>query len=226
MKYVLVTGGAQGLGREIVKELSKHSYNVIIGYLTNEESALELCKEMNSKYNVNNVVKKIDITCEEYVKNLFDEYNIDILINNASLCCDNYIEDKSFEEFMSVVKVNLGGTYLMCKYAKNVSVIINISSKDGIDTFNPISLDYSSSKAGIINLSCNLSLCYLDKKIYSVCPGWINTESVLEMNQDYLKNEMNRIGQKELLDKKYVAKNIVDLIDSDLKSGSVVVIDE
>ena len=226
MKYVLVTGGAQGLGREIVKILSRCGYNVIIGYLTNEELALELCQEMNSKYDVNNVVKEIDITCEEDVKNLFNEYQINILINNACLCIDNYINSKTFDEFMNVVRVNLGGTYLMCKYAKDASVIINISSRDGIDTFNPISLDYSSSKAGIINLSQNLSLHYKDKKIYCVCPGWINTKSVISMNPNYLKSEMERIGQKGLLDKEFVANKIVDLIDSNEKSGSVVVIDE
>ena len=226
MKYVLVTGGAQGLGKEIVKELSKRSYNVIIGYLTNENLALELCNDMNSKYDVNNVVKKIDVTCEEDVKKMFDEYNIDVLINNASLCLDNYIEDKSFDEFMKVVSVNLGGTYLMCKYAKDANIIINISSKDGIDTYNPISLDYSCSKAGIINFSQNLSLYYKNKKIYCVCPGWINTESVLKMNPNFLRDEMNRIGQKELLSKEYVVNEICDLINSNKKSGSVVVIDE
>jgi len=151
---------------------------------------------------------------------------VDILINNACKSNDNYIEDKTIEEFMNVVKVNLGGTYLMCKYAKDSKVIINISSKDGIDTFNPISLDYSSSKAGIINLSCNLSLYYKDKKIYTVCPGWINTESVKSMNPDYLKNEMDRIGQKKLLDAYFVAEEIYKLIDSNLDSGNVVVIDE
>ena len=226
MKYVLVTGGAQGLGREIVKILSRCGYNVIIGYLTNEELALELCQEMNGKYNVNNVVKEIDITCEEDVKNLFNEYQINILINNACLSNDNYINSKTFDEFMNVVRVNLGGTYLMCKYAKDASVIINISSRDGIDTFSPISLDYSSSKAAIVNLSQNLSLYYKDKKIYCVCPGWINTESVNSMNPNYLKSEMERIGQKGLLDKEFVANKIVDLIDSNEKSGSVVVIDE
>lgn len=226
MKYVLVTGGAQGLGREIVKELSRNGYNVIIGYLTSENLALELCKYLNSKYNVNNIVKKIDITSEEDVKSLFNEYEVSILINNACLCIDNDISDKSFEEFMNVVKVNLGGTYLMCKYAKSADVIINISSKDGIDTYNPISLDYSSSKAGIINLSKNLSLYYRDKKIYCVCPGWINTESVNDMNPNYLKSEMERIGQRELLDKEFVASKIVSLIDSDKESGSVVIIDE
>lgn len=226
MKYALVTGGAQGLGKEIVIELASNGYNVIIGYLNNELKANELCNYIIDAYEVNCIVKKIDITSEEEVKNLFNLYNVDILINNATLSNDNYIEDKSFKEFMEVVKVNLGGAYLMCKYAKDAKIIINISSKDGIDTYNPISLDYCSSKAGIINLSKNLSLHYEDKKIYCVCPGWINTENVMLMNPNYLNDEMNRIGQKELLDKSYVANRIVDLIGSDLESGSVVIVDE
>lgn len=223
---VLVTGGAQGLGASIVHILAQKKYDIVIGYYSNYEKALCLKEEVESNYNVKCFVKKIDITCEDDVKEIFNEYDINILINNASLSNDNYIEEKSFDEFMEVVKVNLGGTYLMCKYAKNAKVIINISSKDGIDTYNPISLDYSSSKAGIINLSQNLNLHYEDKKIYCVCPGWINTESVIHMNPDYLISEMERIGQKSLLDKNYVAERVVDLIESDIESGSVVVIDE
>lgn len=225
MKYVLVTGGAVGLGREIVKVFASNKYNVIIGYLNSQSDAVNLKEEL-SKYNVSIVVKKIDITCTDDVKSIFEQYDIDILINNAAFAQDNYIEDKTFDEFMKVVKVNLGGTYLMCKYAKNVKTIINISSKDGIDTYSPISLDYSSSKAGIINLSKNLSLYYKSKKIVCVCPGWINTESVMNMNPNYLKSEMERIGQNKLLDKIYVANRIYDIINSDIISGSVVEIDE
>ena len=114
----------------------------------------------------------------------------------------------------------------MCKYAKSAKYIINISSRDGIDTYNPISLDYSSSKAGIINLSRNLSLYYLDKKIYCVCPGWIDTESVKEMNPNYLKEEMERIGQTKLVDKEYVANSIYNLVNSEVESGSVIIIAE
>lgn len=223
---VLVTGGAQGLGASIVHIFAQNGYDVIIGYLTNYELAVELCNKVNEKYNVNCVVKKIDITSEYDVKKLFDEFDIDIVINNAALSLDNYIEDKSYDEFMKVVSVNLGGTYLICKYAKNAKVIINISSRDGIDTYNPISLDYSSSKAGIINLTKNLSLYYKDKKVFCVCPGWINTESVKSMNPKYLESEMKRIGQKELLDKDYVASEIYDLINSEMENGSVVIIDE
>ena len=222
MKYVLVTGGSQGLGKSLVNVFVSNQYNVIIGYLSNKDKALKLCDEVNGKYNVNCVAKRIDITCKDDVKNMFNEFDIDILINNASLSMDNYIEDKSFEEFMKVVEVNLGGTFIMCKYAKNVKTIVNISSRDGIDTYSPISLDYSSSKAGIINLSRNLSLYYKDKKIICVCPGWINTESVMNMNPNYLNNEMKRIGQNELLDKDYVAKKIFELATGNVESGSVI----
>ena len=226
MKYVLVTGASSSLGSEISKIFANNNFNVILGYYTNEVNVLELRDEIKDNYGVNVKIERIDITNEECVKNLFNKYDIDILINNAAYSCDNILEDKSYDEFMKVVSVNLGGTYLMSKYAKSARYIINISSRDGIDTYNPISLDYSSSKAGIINLSKNLSLYYKDKKIYCVCPGWINTDSVKSMNPDYLNDEMKRIGQKNLLDKSDVAYKIYSLIDSELDSGSVVIIDE
>jgi len=223
---VLITGAAQGLGACLALTFAKNNYDLLLTYLTNEEKALEFQKEIIDNYNVKCIVKKLDITCEENVKELFDIHNINIVINNASLSNDNYIEEKSFNEFMDVVKVNLGGTYLMCKYSNKAKCIINISSTDGINTYSPISLDYSASKAGIINLTKNLSLHYKDKKIYSVCPNWINTESVLSMNKEYLMSEMKRIGQKELLDKNKVAEKIYELVNSNKKSGSVVIIDE
>lgn len=223
---VLITGGAQGLGASIARIFAKNKYDILITYLTNKEKAIELCKFIEEEYKVKCIAKQLDITCEESVKELFSLHNIDIVINNASFSQDNYLEEKSFEEFMNVVKVNLGGTYLMCKYADKAKYIINISSTDGINTYSPISLDYSASKAGVINLTKNLSLHYKDKKIYSVCPNWINTESVLSMNPEYLKNEMNRIGQKNLLNKNKVAEKIFELINSNKESGSVVVIDE
>ena len=65
-------------------------------------------------------------------------------------------------------------------------------------------------------------LYYKDKKIICVCPGWINTESVMNMNPNYLDNEMKRIGQNELLDKDYVAKKIFDIATGDVESGSVI----
>lgn len=226
MKYVFISGASSDLGGAIAKVFASNNYNLILGYYTREDNVIKLRDEIKSIYGIDSIIYKLDITNEIEVEKLFSNYDIEILINNAAKSLDNYIEDKSYDEFMGVVSINLGGTYLMCKYAKSAKYIINISSRDGIDTYNPISLDYSSSKAGIINLSRNLSLYYLDKKIYCVCPGWIDTESVKEMNPNYLKEEMERIGQAKLVDKEYVANSIYNLVNSEVESGSVIIIDE
>lgn len=226
MKYVFISGASSDLGGAVAKVFASNNYNLILGYNTREDNVIKLRDEIKSIYGIDSIIYKLDITNEIEVEKLFSNYDIEILINNAAKSLDNYIEDKSYDEFMGVVSINLGGTYLMCKYAKSAKYIINISSRDGIDTYNPISLDYSSSKAGIINLSRNLSLYYLDKKIYCVCPGWIDTESVKEMNPNYLKEEMERIGQTKLVDKEYVANSIYNLVNSEVESGSVIIIDE
>lgn len=226
MKYVFISGASSDLGGSIAKVFASNKYNLILGYNSNRDKVEKLRDEIKDIFEIDSIIYKLDITSEDDVKKLFSDYNIEILINNAALSHDNYIEDKSYLEFMNVVSVNLGGTYLMCKYARSAKYIINVSSRDGLDTYNPISLDYSSSKAGIINLSKNLSLYYIDKKIYCVCPGWINTESVNEMNPNYLKEEIKRIGQTKLIDKEYVANYIYSLIERNEESGSVFIIDE
>ncbi len=221
MKRVLITGGAIGLGCSLANVFKANNYDVIITYNTNKDKALELSKKLNIK------CIKLDLTSEEEIKKLF-ENNIDILINNASLSMDNEIMDKSKEEFMKVLEVNLVGTFLMCKYAveNNVKEIINISSTDSIDTYGSLNIDYSSSKAGINILTKTFALRYPNLRIISIMPNWINTESVLEMEPNYLKSELKRINQKELLKKEDVAKKIFDIFNSDVKSGELVRIDE
>ncbi len=223
---VLITGASKGLGKSIAYIFAKNGYDVLIGYFTNKDLAFKLSNDLNNKFHSKSIPLYIDITNETKVKEIFNNYDIDIVINNAAISKDCYIEDKSLDEFMSILKVNIGGTYTVCKYAKNTKLIINISSKDGIDTYNPISLDYSASKSAIINLTKNLSLYYNNTKLYCVCPGWIDVESVKEMNPKYLKEEMLRVGQKELINPDKLALDIYNLKDSNLKSGSVIVIDE
>lgn len=221
MKRVLITGGAIGLGASLAYIFKSNNYDVIITYNTNKEKALELSNKLNIK------CVKLDLTNEEEIKEVFKN-NVDILINNAALSMDNEIIDKSKDEFMKVLEVNLVGTFLMCKYAviNNVKEIINISSTDSIDTYSSLNIDYSSSKAGINILTKTFALTYPDLKIISIMPNWINTESVLEMEPVFLKNELKRINQKELLKKEEVAEKILEIHNSDVNSGELIRIDE
>lgn len=229
-KVAVVTGSAKGIGRELIINFAKNNYDVVITYLTSEKEAYELQNYIVDNYSVDALIIKCDITKEEDIINMkntiLEKYNhIDILVNNAAYAQDNYIDDKTKEEFMKVLEVNVVGTFLVTKYLYkyiNNGVIVNISSTDSIDTYSEISMDYCASKAAINNLTKTFALAFKNIRVIGVMPNWTNTESIKEMNPEYLESELKRIGQNELEEPTYVANNIIDLIhDETIKSGEI-----
>lgn len=229
-KVAIVTGSAKGIGKELIIELSKSNYDVIITYNTSKDEAYKLQNYIVDNYNVNAMAIKCDITKEEDIVDLrntiLEKYkHIDILINNAAYAQDNYIDEKTKEEFMKVLEVNVVGTFLVTKYLYKYldnGVIVNISSTDSIDTYSDISMDYSASKAAINNLTKTFALAFNNIKVIGVMPNWTNTESIKEMNPEYLQSELKRIGQKKLEEADVVAKNIINIInDTNIKSGVI-----
>ena len=231
-KTALITGSAKGIGREIVLDLARSGYNIIATYKTSLKEINEL-KNKVENIGVNFDLYKLDLGNEESINNVCNNIKekyikIDILVNNAALSLDNNFLDKTKEEFMKVLEVNLVGPFLLIQKLNNLlinSKIINISSTDGINTYSKLSMDYSASKAGLINLTKSLALELENTKVYSLCPNWVNTESIREMNPDYLKQEMNRVGQKKLIDPKEVSHKVLDIIESDIESGSIIVME-
>ena len=229
-KVALVTGSARGIGRELIKEFAKDDYDVIITYNNSKKEALELKEYILDTYKVNAYTFKCDITKEEEIINLKNEVtniynNIDVLVNNAAYACDNYIDEKTKEEFMKVLEVNVVGTFLVTKYFYKYldgGVIVNISSTDSTTTYSDISMDYCASKAAINSLTKTFALSFCNIKVIGVMPNWTNTESIKEMNQEYLKSELKRVGQEKLEEPEEVAKNIINLInDKNILSGEI-----
>lgn len=216
---VLITGASKGIGKCLANIM--HEYGAtVIGVYNNT-------KILNEFYDT----YKCDISSEEEIKKLFDyvinkHERIDVLVNCAALCLDNDIYNKSKEEFMKVLEVNLVGTFMMCKYASlqmNKGVMINISSTDAQDTFSTISMDYAASKAGVENITKNLAIRFPNLKICGLAPNWVNTETVLEMDYNYLESELKRIGQSKLLKKEEVALKIIEIIiNDDIRSGEII----
>lgn len=228
MKTVLVTGSAKGLGASLIKEFAKNGYNVVICYNNSERDSLKLKKYVENTYNVEASTTECDITDETEINYMLDKFKIDVLINNAAVSMDNNIMDKTKEEFMKVLEVNLVGTFIVSKEAlkRGVKSIINISSTDAVDTYSKLNIDYSASKSGINILTKTLSLSYPKKRIIGIMPNWINTESVREMNPSYLKKELKRIGQKKLLESDDVAKRIYQIFtDKKILSGDIIRVD-
>ena len=218
----LVTGSASDVGKAISLLLAKNKYDLILTY---HNKKIDYLDELE-KYKVKVSTYKLDITEEDEIEKVINSVDkIDVLINCAAISIDNEIKSKTKNEFMKVLEVNLVGTFLMTKYTvtkMDKGTIINISSLDSTKTYNSYSTDYIASKAGVNSLTNTFSLEYENIRFITLLFPWINTSSVREMNPEYLKEEMEKYNQKRLMETSEVAKTVLDTIDSDIESGSVI----
>lgn len=225
-KVVLITGAAKGIGAEISRKMASLNYNVVINYLTSEESAKNLKQEIEEKYQVQVKLIQGDIGNEAIVKEMVKEtinefHHIDCLVNNAALCQDNYFQEKTKEEFSKVLNTNLVGTFLMSKYVGEEMLkqkrgrIINISSTNALDTNETYSMDYDASKAGVISLTHNFASALAPYVLVNaIASGWVNTEAVLEMNPTYLEEEKKKCMLERFAHPKEIA-NVVAFLASE-----------
>lgn len=220
MKTVLVTGSSNGIGKETIIKFAENNYNVVITYNNDYDSALSLEKYVKEKYNVKTLVLKLDISEEDNIKEavnrIIDKFGkIDVLVNNAGIAIDTTFEDKTKDNFMKTLEINLVGTFLVSKYVSKHMLkeksgnIINISSTNGIDSYYVESLDYDASKSGVISLTHNLAN-YLAPyiRVNCVCPGWIDTN----MNKDLSIEFKNKETEKILLNRFAAPREIANVI--------------
>lgn len=220
MKKVLIIGGSTDIGISLAKYLIKKDYEVLLTYNKNkiiDEDFTTIKCDVTSESSIEDTIK--------YAINLFG--NIDILINMAAISLDNSFLNKTKEEFLSVLTVNLVGTFLTnqiySRYIDN-GLIINVSSTDGIDTFSKYNIDYSASKAGIINMTKSISISTTNK-VLCVCPNWIDSYTTNSMNKDYLLSELKRIKQDRLIKIDEFTRSMYEIINTNYDTGSIIRMD-
>ena len=160
-KVGLITGAAQGLGKEMAKIMISQGATIVITDV-NEKSLVETAEELSCKHMV------MDVTKEDQWKNVIsniekDIGSLNILVNNAGIGGGGDVESTDLESWHLVHSVNLDSVFLGCKFSLPLmrksgnGSIINISSMSGIVASHNMSA-YNSSKAAVRHLSKSIAL--------------------------------------------------------------------
>ena len=214
-KVVLITGGAQGIGKAIALELGKQGYDIVINYLTSKKEAEILKDKIIKDYGVRCIAIQCDVSKENEVDKMISTIEaklggVDILINNAEIDLSILFHLKNAVEFRKTLDVNVVGAFNCSKRVYRHMIdqeygrIINISSTNGINTYYPMCIDYDASKAALISMTHNLAFEFAPYvNVNCIAPGFIGTENELDgYDEEFLKEEtekimVNRYGKPE-----------------------------
>ena len=183
-KVVVVTGGAQGIGRCIADEFLKAGAHVCV-----------IDKKEGSHYVGDIADKQILENFVEYVIRKYD--HVDFLINNA-LPLMKGIDECSYEEFQYALSVGVTAPFYLAKlFAPHFSegaVIVNISSsRDRMS--QPQTESYTAAKGGIAALTHALAVSLAGRvRVNSISPGWIDTAYTVYEGSDATQQPVGRVG--------------------------------
>jgi len=207
-KVALVTGAAQGIGRDIALTLSSDGADVAICDV-NLEAAQKTATDMESKGKKSlalkaNVASSADVTAmlEQVVEKLG---RVDILVNNAGITRDGLILRMKDEDWDLVLSINLKGAFLCAKAAlkhmtkQRSGTIINIASIVGA-MGNAGQANYVASKAGLIGLTKTIAREYANRNITAnaVAPGFIETAMTQALSENVRQELAKQIPMGKL----------------------------
>jgi len=206
-KRVFVTGGANGIGRAIVKAFCLSEARVAFCDidLKGAEILLSELGNDNCFFIAANAADKKEL--EDAAGKVISEWgDIDILVNNVGVGIFKNITDTSVDEFDEIIHINLRSSFITSrllaihrkaqKAENRYGRIINISSTRYLMS-EPDSEAYAASKGGIFSLTHALamSLSGYGITVNSISPGWIEVGdySVLK-ESDHSQHPSGRVG--------------------------------
>src|SRR5436190_1905125 len=215
-KVVLVTGSSRGLGAEMIKAFGNRGAHCVVNYIfdaagQNKSDAESVAQELK-----NPLMIECDVTdpeqIESMMKTIAEKFGgLDILINNSGIIRDRTIKKLTLEDFESVLRVNLAGTFNVTQKAAVIlrkdGRIVNLSSVSGqMGLFGQA--NYSSSKAAIIALTKVSAREFARQNITvnAIAPGFIDVGMSKGMPDEVTANFIKQIPLGRLGD----AANIVD----------------
>ena len=176
-RIAFVTGGASGLGLDIVRRFVAEGASVVIADI-DTAAGEALAAELGQRF------VKLDVSKEaDWLAAFGSSDRIDILVNNAGITTHGSIEDLTLEAFRHEFSVDVDGVFLGCKHVipkmkDHGGSVINMSSMCGVRAQGDLPA-YNAAKAAVTHLTKSVALHYARKgygiRCNSVHPGAIHT---------------------------------------------------
>ncbi len=188
-KVALVTGGSQGIGKEICIHFARQGAKLAVNYVDfgNNKEIAEQAKAELEALGATVMIVGANVASFSETEAMFKEVmaefgRIDILVNNAGITKDNLLMRMKEADFDAVIDVNLKGSWNCMKHATRIMMkqksgrIINMSSVVGV-MGNAGQVNYAATKSGVIGMTMSLAREVGSRGITvnAVAPGFIQT---------------------------------------------------
>lgn len=238
-KVAIVTGAGVGTGQATALALARRGCHVVVNYSRSRAEAEATAEDVRGA-GVQALVACADVADDAAVRRMTNETRrvfgrIDVLVNNAGITAfipHDDMEGVRDEDWSRILGVNLKGPFHAIRAAapalrESRGCVVNVSSVAGVYGVGS-SIPYVASKAALNLMTVALARALAPEiRVNAVAPGFIDTRWWQERDgyEAVKQYATDRSPLKRVCGAADVATVIMSLIDAEMMTGQVVVVD-